>query len=84
MESLGGVLHGLFGVFVAAQVVFFSMVRGGGAVSVRGLFMEFRCYSMGVIWHGILRLFILSPQSRRRHTLADILWSSAGAGQPAD
>ena len=34
-------LHGLFGVFVSGEVIFFTMMRCGGAMSVRGLFVKF-------------------------------------------
>ena len=34
-------LHGLLGVLVSGQVIFFSMMHCGGAMSVRGLFVKF-------------------------------------------
>jgi hypothetical protein len=57
MESFGGVLHGQLGLFVAAQVVFLSVVGGGDAVSVRGLLVKFGCYPVCIVWHGIASHF---------------------------
>jgi uncharacterized iron-regulated membrane protein len=34
-------LHGLLGVFVSGQVIFFSVMYGRGAMCVGGLFMKF-------------------------------------------
>jgi hypothetical protein len=36
-----GVFHGLLGVLVAGQMIFFAMMRGSHAVSVRGEFVKF-------------------------------------------
>ncbi len=36
LESLIGMFQGLFGMLVAGLVIFFAVVRGGGAVGVRG------------------------------------------------
>jgi hypothetical protein len=34
-------LHGLLGMLMSGQVIFFSMMDCGGAMSVRGLFVKF-------------------------------------------
>jgi hypothetical protein len=44
-------LHGLLGVFVSGQVIFFSMMHCGGAMSVRGLFVKFSGALMRIVWH---------------------------------
>jgi uncharacterized iron-regulated membrane protein len=44
-------LHGLLGVFVSGQVILFTMMHCGGAMSVRGLFMKFSGALMRIVWH---------------------------------
>jgi hypothetical protein len=44
-------LHGLLGMFVPGQVIFFTMMHCGSAVRVRGLFMKFSGALMGIVWH---------------------------------
>jgi hypothetical protein len=51
LVSFEGVLHGLFGVLVSGEVVFFAVVDGGGAMGVGGLFVEFCCALMGIVGH---------------------------------
>jgi hypothetical protein len=46
-------LHGLLGVFVSGQVIFFSMMHRGGAMSVRGLFVKFSGALMRIVWHDL-------------------------------
>ena len=36
-------------------VIFFPVMRGGGAMRVRGEFVEFRRSLVRVIWHGVSR-----------------------------
>jgi hypothetical protein len=38
-------------VFVSGQVIFFSMMHRGGAMSVRGLFVKFSGALMRIVWH---------------------------------
>jgi hypothetical protein len=61
-------LHGLPGVLMSGQVIFFSMMHCGGAMSVRGLFVKLSGALMGIIWHG-------DPFSAR---LTDMLRFSTG------
>jgi hypothetical protein len=42
LERLLGMFHGLPGVFVPGLVIFFPVMRGGGAVRVRSEFVELR------------------------------------------
>ena len=44
-------LHGLLGVFVPGQVIFFSMMYRGSAMCVRGLFVKFSGALMRIVWH---------------------------------
>jgi hypothetical protein len=44
-------LHGLLGVFVSGQVIFFSMMHCGDAMSVRSLFVKFSGALMRIVWH---------------------------------
>jgi hypothetical protein len=44
-------LHGLLGVFVSGEVIFFSVMHCGGAMCVRGLFVKFSGALMGIVWH---------------------------------
>jgi hypothetical protein len=44
-------LHGLLGMFVPGQVIFFSMMHRGSAMRVRGLFMKFSGALMRIVWH---------------------------------
>jgi hypothetical protein len=44
-------LHGLLGVLMSGQVIFFSMMHCGGAMSVRGLFVKFGGALMRIVWH---------------------------------
>jgi hypothetical protein len=53
LERFCGVLYSPLGLFVPAQVILLSVMRGGGPMSVRGLFMKLRGYSMCIVWHGI-------------------------------
>jgi hypothetical protein len=46
-----GVLHGLAGMLVAGEVILFAVVCGGGAVSVRGHFVEFGSSLMRIVVH---------------------------------
>jgi hypothetical protein len=55
LERLLGMFHGLPGVFMPGLVVFFPVMRGGGAMRVRGEFVEFRSSLVRVIWHGVSR-----------------------------
>ena len=45
------VLQRLSGMLVPGQVIFFSVVRGGSAVRVRGEFVEFSSSLVRVVWH---------------------------------
>jgi hypothetical protein len=42
-ESLGGVLHGAFGLLVAGKVVLLAVPSGRGAMGVRGPLVHFCC-----------------------------------------
>jgi hypothetical protein len=44
-------LHGLLGVLMSGQVIFFSMMHCGGAMSVGGLFVKFSGTLMRIVWH---------------------------------
>jgi hypothetical protein len=44
-------LHGLLGVFVSSQVIFFSVMHCGGAMCVSGLFVKFSGALMRIVWH---------------------------------
>ena len=46
-------LHGLLGMLVPGLVIFFPVVRGGGAMRVRSKFVELRSSLVRIIWHGI-------------------------------
>jgi hypothetical protein len=54
LVSLGGMFHSLSGEFVTSQVVFFSMVCGGNAMSVRGKLVEFCSSLVRIIRHKCL------------------------------
>jgi len=41
LESFIGMFQCLLGVLVSGQVIFFPVVRGGGAMRVCGVFVEF-------------------------------------------
>jgi hypothetical protein len=57
MRELGGLmgferkLHGLLGVFMASEVIFFAVMHGGRAMCVRGQFVEFGGTLMRIVWH---------------------------------
>jgi hypothetical protein len=44
-------LHGLLGVFVSGEMIFFSVMHCGSAMGVRGLFVKFSSALMRVVWH---------------------------------
>jgi hypothetical protein len=44
-------LHGLLGVFVPGEMIFFSVMHCGGAMCVRGLFVKFSGALMRIVWH---------------------------------
>jgi hypothetical protein len=44
-------LHGLLGVLMSGQVIFFSMMHRGSAMSVGSLFVEFSGALMRIVWH---------------------------------
>ena len=44
-------LHGLLGVFVSGQVIFFSVMHRGRAMCVRGLFVKFSGALMRIVRH---------------------------------
>jgi hypothetical protein len=44
-------LHGLSGMLVSGQVIFFSMMYCGSSMGVRGLFMKFSGALMRIVWH---------------------------------
>jgi hypothetical protein len=46
-----GMLHGLFRKLVTRQMIFFTMMDGGGSMSVCSLFVEFSGALMGLVWH---------------------------------
>jgi hypothetical protein len=48
-------LHGLLGMLVPGLVIFFLVVRRGGAMRVRSKFVELRSSLVRVIWHGASR-----------------------------
>ena len=43
--------HSLPGLLVRAEVIAFAVPRGGDAVRVCGLFVEFRSSLMRIVWH---------------------------------
>ena len=49
-------LQRLSGMLVPGQVIFFSMMRGGSSVRVRGEFVEFGSSLVRIVWHSIFRL----------------------------
>ncbi len=49
LESFGGVLKGLLGLFVSAQVVPFPMMLHRSAVSVCRKLMKFSCFTMRIV-----------------------------------
>jgi hypothetical protein len=61
LESFVGIFHCLLGMFVSGLVVFFSVMRGGGAVRVRGEFMEFGSSLVRLVWHGYSSFPMASP-----------------------
>jgi hypothetical protein len=44
-------LHGLLGVFVPGQVIFFSVMHRGSAMCVGSLFVKFSGALMRIVWH---------------------------------
>jgi hypothetical protein len=44
-------LHGLLGVFVSSEMIFFSVMHCGGAMCVSGLFVKFGGALMRIVWH---------------------------------
>ncbi len=69
-------LHGLLGMFVPGEMIFFSVVHGGGAVGVRGLFVEFRCSLMRVVRHNV---FLPQAQSGETYSFGRTSDDSASA-----
>ena len=51
LESFIGMFQCLPGVLVSGLVIFFPMVRGGGAVCVCGVFVEFGSSLVRFTWH---------------------------------
>lgn len=51
LESFIGMFQCLPGVLVSGLVIFFPVVRGGGAVCVCGVFVEFGSSLVRFIWH---------------------------------
>jgi hypothetical protein len=56
LEGFVGVFQGLFGMLVSGLVVFFAVVRGGGAVGVGSEFVELGSSYVRFIWHGVSSL----------------------------
>jgi len=70
------VFQGLLGKFVSGQVVLFTMVRGGRAVSVCGEFVEFGSSLVRVVWHAVFLSpthFRIIPFSKLSHKGQDVL-----------
>jgi len=55
LQSFVGMFHGLFGMLMAAEMIFFAMVYGCGAVGMGRLFVKLRSSLMRIIWHGEFR-----------------------------
>ena len=55
LESLARMLQCLLGMFVSGLVIFFPVVRGRGAVRVRGELVEFGSSLVRFIWHNVSR-----------------------------
>jgi hypothetical protein len=51
LERFSGMFHCLPGVFLPGLVIFFAMVGRGGAVRMRGKFMEFSGSLVRIVWH---------------------------------
>lgn len=51
LMGFDGELHGLLGMFVPSQVVFFSVMNRGGPMRLGRTFMKFSSSNMRVIWH---------------------------------
>ena len=51
LMGLGCELHGLLGRFLAGEMVFFAVVRCGGAMSVGSLFVKFGGALVRVVGH---------------------------------
>jgi hypothetical protein len=65
-------LHGLLGVFVSGQVIFFSMMHCGSAMCVRSLFVKFSGALMRIVWHD-LSFFAKPMDVPRFSTGSDVL-----------
>jgi hypothetical protein len=64
LHGFAGVLQRLSGMLVPGQVIFFSVVRGGSAVRVRGELVEFGSSLMRVVWHSVSQLcYPLHPRA---------------------
>jgi hypothetical protein len=53
LKSLIGMFQRLFGMLVSGLVIFFAVVRGGGAVRVCGEFVEFGSSYVRLSWHSV-------------------------------
>ena len=51
LESPGGMLQGLSGMFVTRQVIFFPMVHSSSTVSMGGEFVELGSSLVRIVWH---------------------------------
>jgi len=51
LMRLERILHGLLGVFVSGEVIFFAMMYRGRAMRVRCLFVKFGGALMRIVWH---------------------------------
>ncbi len=87
LKSFIGMFQGLLGMLVPGQVIFFTVVRGGGAVRVRGEFVEFGSSLVRVVWHGVslgvqlhLRIIPFSKLSRKGHSPRGHVHTSRATG----
>jgi hypothetical protein len=68
LGSFIGVFQGLLGKFVSGQVILFTMVRGGGTVSVCGEFVEFGSSLVRVVWHDVSFCYLrITPFPKLSH-----------------
>lgn len=51
LMSFNGELHGLLGMFVTGQMVFFPMMNSGGPMGLGRAFMKFSSSNMRFVWH---------------------------------
>ena len=84
LERLCRVFHGLFGKFVAGQMIFFAVMYGSRSVRMRCQFVNLRCPLMKTLWHSLLshNSRFVGPKPKTELLVTSGIERSLGQSQP--